>query len=74
LDITTKYIEKLNHVKIDDMDCKMLVDYITDKAIDLSFTEYAKTYIREMCRKRAENTIEICMLSVKVFFKTSYFS
>ena len=42
------YVEKLNAIKAKEIDCKTVIDIITNTATDLSFTEYAVDFIRDI--------------------------
>ena len=65
MDTISKYAEKINRMDTDGIDSKRLVDILTEKNADLSFTEYAKEYIRAIQKKNSESTVEMCKLSVK---------
>ena len=61
----SQYVEKLNLVKAKDIDCKSLVEIITNTTTDLSFTEYANEYIILMYNQNRENASKNYKLAVK---------
>jgi len=65
MDTISKYAEKINRMDADGIDSKRLVDMLTEKNAHLSFTEYAKEYIRVIQKKNSERTVEMYNLSVK---------
>jgi len=66
-----KYAEKCNRVNIDELDCKTLIDMLTQKGDgELSFTEYAKKYINEMInqdRDRAASNYQMAVTRLKEY-------
>ena len=65
MDTISTYVEKMNLTDAESMDCKTLIDYLTNKTDDISFTDYAKEYIKTKRKGSAEKTIEMCELSIK---------
>ena len=61
----TGYVEKMNLTDVREMNCKTLVDYITDKNVDLSFTKYADERIRWMKSKGMTGNASNCEMAVK---------
>ena len=61
----TGYVEKINLMDIRDMNCKTLVDAITDKNVDLSFTEYADEHIKWMKKKGMEGNSSNYEMAIK---------
>ena len=59
------YVEKLNLMNSENLDCRTLVDIITNTAVDLSFTEYAKEFIILMYNQNRENASKNYKLAVK---------
>ena len=65
MDTISKYVEKMNLADVENMDCKTFINYITDKDVDLSFTEYAKEHVRKMKKNGKEATAELYELAVR---------
>ena len=65
MDNISKYVEKMNLADTNNIDCGTLINYLTNKEVDLSFTEYAKEHVRLMQKKGKEATAEIYALAVR---------
>jgi len=62
----SKYAEKCNLVCANDMDCKMLVDVLTDKGCaDLSFTDYARRFFNDMINRDREKPASNYEMAIK---------
>lgn len=63
------YIEKLNRVNANDMDCKSLMEYLTQKEEDISFSKFAKEYIDKIYNQDRNNTGDGYTLAVNSLTK-----
>jgi len=60
----SSYAEKINLINAKDLDCKSLIELLTNDVTDLSFTEYANTFLIEMYNQNRENPARNYKLAV----------
>ena len=60
----SNYAEKMNLINAKELDCKSLIELLTNDATDLSFSEYANTFLIEMYNQNRENPARNYKLAV----------
>jgi site-specific recombinase XerD len=65
LDRINLYAEKMNLINAKGIDCKTLVEILTDKNTELSFTEYANEFIRDMQNRNRDRPAQNYRLALK---------
>lgn len=65
LRLITTYAEKINKINARDIDCKKLIDILTNKDVELSFSEYAEIYIKNMYSNNRKNPAKNYILAVR---------